>query len=89
MEKQTLILIRDFLFKSFIVGILFAILLFVMTTTFWDYASSIIYSKFTVNQKELGELVVDSFIHLRLFLIFIFLVPAISLHWVIKSTFKK
>ena len=88
MEKQNLILIRDFLFKSFIVGILFAILLFVMTTIFWDFASSVIYSKFTVSQKELGELVVNSFLHLRLFLVFIFLVPAISLHWVIKSKFK-
>lgn len=85
MQKQNLTLIRDFLFKTFIVGLLFAIFLFAMTVTFWGPWSSLIYSKFQVTEKELGELVVTSFLCLRFYLVFVILVPAIGLHWVIKS----
>lgn len=80
-----MILIRDFLFKTFIVGILFAIVLFILTTTFWNIWSSLIFSKFQVTPKELGTLVVNSFLCLRFYLVFIILVPGISLHWLIKT----
>ena len=85
MEKQKLILIRDFFLKTFVVGLGFAILLFVMTAIFWDKWSGFLYAKFQVPQKELGVLVVDSFLHLRLYLIFVILVPGIAMHWLIKS----
>ena len=85
MEKQKLILIRDFLLRTFVVGLAFAILLFVMTATFWDKWSGFIYTKFQLPKAELGKLVVDSFLHLRLYLIFVILVPGISIHWLIKS----
>ena len=85
MEKQKLILIRDFLLKTFIVGLGFAILLFVMTATFWDKWSSFLYAKFLVPRAELGRLVVDSFLYLRLYLVFVILAPGIALHWLIKS----
>ena len=85
MEKQKLILIRDFLLKTFVIGFAFAILLFVMTAVFWDKWSTFLYTKFEVPKKELGELVIDSFLHLRLYLIFVLLVPGISMHWLIKS----
>ena len=85
MEKQNLILFRNIFLKTFIVGILFAIFLFVMTATFWDFFSPIALSKFHVNQEELGKIVLRSFINLRFYLIFVLLVPGIGLHWVIKS----
>ncbi len=85
MKKQNLILIRNIFFKTFIVGLLFALFLFVMTATLWSHWAPFVFSIFQVNEKELGEIVVKSFINLRFFLIFILLVPAISLHWVIKS----
>ena len=85
MEKQKLILIRDFLLKTFVVGLGFAILLFVMTTAFWDKWSTFLYAKFLVPKDELGELVVDSFLHLRLFLVFVILVPGIAMHWLVSS----
>ena len=85
MEKQKLILIRDFFLKTFIVGLGFAILLFVMTAVFWGKWSDFLYTRFQVPKKELGVLVVDSFLHLRLYLIFVILVPGIAMHWLIKS----
>ena len=85
MEKQKLILIRDFLLKTFVIGLAFAILLFVMTVIFWDKWSGFIYTEFQVSQKELGELFVNSFLYLRLYLIFVVLVPGIAMHWLVKS----
>lgn len=85
MKKQDLVLVRNIFFKTFIVGLLFALFLFVMTATLWSHWAPLVFSIFQVNEKELGGIVVTSFINLRFFLIFILLVPAISLHWVIKS----
>lgn len=84
-EKQKLILIRDFLFKTFVVSFIFALLLFLITKFFWNNWSSLVYSTFQVSPSELGTLVVNSFLYLRLYLVFVLLVPAISLHWLIKS----
>ena len=85
MEKQKLIFIRDFLLRTFVIGLVFAILLFVITATFWDRWSGFLYAKFQVPKDELGELVVDSFLHLRLYLIFVILVPGLAMHWLIRS----
>ncbi len=85
MKKQNLMLIRNIFFKTFIIGLLFTLFLFVMTATFWNQWSSFVYSIFQVDQKELGKIVVRSFVNLRFYLIFILLVPAIGLHWTIKS----
>ena len=85
MEKQKLLLIRDLLLKTFIVGLAFAILLFVMTATFWDKWSGFICTIFQLPKNELGELVVNSFLGLRFYLIFVILVPGIATHWLIKS----
>ena len=85
MEKKKLIFLKSFLFKTFIVGILFAILLFFGTATFWDKWSSFLYMRFHVNEEELGKLVINSFLYLRFFLVFLILVPAISLHWLSKT----
>ncbi len=85
MEKQKLIFIRDLLFKTFIVGFGLAIFIFVMTVTFWDKWSGFLYAKFLVPRAELGRLVVDSFLYLRLYLVFVILAPGIAIHWLINS----
>lgn len=85
MQKQNLKLIRDILFRIFVIGVLFAIFFFVMTASFWDFWTSMIYSKFQVSEKEFGGKVVDFFLYLRFYLVFIILVPAIALHWIIKT----
>jgi len=85
MDKQSLILIRSFLLKTFVVGLVFTLLLFFGTVKFWEPWSTMVYSRFQVTPKELGAMVVKSFLCLRAFLIFGLLVPAISLHWVIKT----
>ncbi len=85
MDKQTLTLIKRFLFKTFFVGLFFAILMFFATLYFWGPWSSLIASKFYLNSSELGELVVKNFLMIRFYLVFVFLVPAIGLHWTLKE----
>ena len=85
MNKQNLILLKSFLFKTFIVGIMFAVLIFVLTFCFWDKFSYIASSKFQVTQQDLGLVVINFFSILRFYLIFVILVPLIALHWLIES----
>ncbi|MBI3308804.1 MAG: hypothetical protein HYZ79_05470 [Candidatus Melainabacteria bacterium] len=89
MEKQNLQLIRDFLFKTFIIGIVFAILLITLTMLFWEQWSSFLYGKFLITDKELGKLFVNSVLHLRFYLLFVILTPAIALHWILKCKNSK
>lgn len=86
MEKKNLILIRNLLFRIFVVGLLFALVLFFLTCTFWDRWSSMVFSNFEVTPKELGALFVSSMLYTRFYLIFVILVPAIALHGLIKTT---
>lgn len=85
MEKQKLIILRNFLLKTFIVGVLFTLAIFALTSAFWETACTLVYSIFHVSGEELGKLVVTSFLALRFYLVFIILVPAIGLHWTIVS----
>lgn len=85
MQKQNLVLFRNLLFKIFIVGFLFAILLFFLTTTFWDKWSGMVFAKFGVASKELGEMFVNSMLYTRFYLLFVILTPCVALHWLIKT----
>ncbi|GEM_PF-910319 len=85
MEKQKLLFIRDFLFKYFVVSLIFAIIFFILTKTFWDFGSSLVYSTFHVSKEEFGKMTVCWFLQLRFFIIFILLVPALTLHWTVKN----
>ena len=70
---------------AFIVGLLFALLIFFLTFNFWDKWSFVVVSKFNVTPKELGELFVNSMLYARFYLVFVILAPAIALHWLVKS----
>ena len=85
MDKKNLTLIRDLLLKTFLIGLVFGVLLFVMTVTFWEQWSSFVFAKFQIPKSELGEMFVNSLLYLRLYLIFVILVPGIAVHWTIKS----
>lgn len=85
MTKESLTLLRGFLFRAFIVGLLFALIVFGFTYFFWDRWSLMVCSKFLLTKEELGKLVVNSFIYTRFFLIFFLLTPAISLYWTLKK----
>lgn len=85
MEVNKIIFFRNFLFRTFIIGVLFAIFLGVMTLTFWDSLVSLSQQFFKMDEKELGELMLNFFMHVRLILLFLFLAPTLALHWMVKG----
>jgi hypothetical protein len=85
MEKEKIIFFRNFLFKTFIVGLAFAIFYFITSIAFWNTAfMSWIERTFKVNDAEVGNLILSFFSTLRLVLVFLILAPCIALHWMIK-----
>ena len=86
MENNKIIFWRNFLLRTFFVGFLLAILLFVATIYFWQNWSSLLNNIFSVDEKELGKMFINSMLYLRILLFFIFLAPAIALHLLVKKS---
>lgn len=86
MDLQQLTQLRNFFFKAFLIGLAAFLILLFGTIFIWDIWSSFIELKLKVNPATLGELVVNSFLITRMIIIFLFLVPAIALHIIIKKS---
>jgi uncharacterized membrane protein YqhA len=80
MNSEKIIFLRNLLFRTFIAGMILAIIIFVVTWTFWDQWAPFLNDIFKIEEKDLGKLVVNSFLNLRIFLVFMLLAPAIALH---------
>lgn len=85
MENQKIVFWRNFLLRTFLIGLLLGILLLVLTGMFWQPWSSMIQANFSVQPERLGELFANSILNLRLFLLFILLAPAVALHSLVKK----
>ena len=86
MEIQKIIFVRNFLFRTFLIGLAFAIFYFIATIAFWNSSIiSWIESKFKVSEAEIGVLTLSFFSLIRFTLAFIILAPCIALHWMIKK----
>jgi hypothetical protein len=81
MEREKIILLRNVFIRAFIVGVLFAIVFFVITLALWDTWTRLVTHWFPVDEKDLGRVALEFFTHIRIVLVFFFLVPAIALHW--------
>jgi len=80
MENDKIIFWRNFLLRALLIGILFAILTFVFLLAFWHTWESWIANFFGTNEKDLGIVLLNFFMNVRLVLLFLFLSPAIALH---------
>ena len=81
MDYEKIIFFRNFFFRAFIIGVAFALFYFITTYAFWDTAVSWATRFFKIDAKEFGRLVLVFFVELRIVLVFLFLVPALALHW--------
>jgi hypothetical protein len=85
MEHDKIIFFRNFLFRAFIIGVAFALFYFFVTYVFWSTWVPWVSSFFKVEEKELGRLALVFFMILRIVLVFLFLVPALALHWMARK----
>jgi hypothetical protein len=85
MEHEKIIFFRNFLFRAFIIGVAFALFYFFVTYVFWSTWVPWVSSFFKVEEKELGRLALVFFMILRIVLVFLFLVPALALHWMARK----
>lgn len=86
METKKLLLLRNLFFKAFLIGLAAFLILLFGTIFIWEIWSSFIEAKLNVAPATLGELVVNSFLLSRMIIVFLFLVPAIALHVIIKNS---
>jgi hypothetical protein len=85
MEYEKIIFFRNFFFRAFIIGVAFALFYFIATYVFWDTAVSWAAQFFKIDEKEFGSLVLMFFVELRVVVVFLFLVPALALHWMARK----
>ncbi len=85
MEKNKIIFLRDFLFRTFLVGIVFAIFLFILTFVLRDVWLSMAASFFYLEPRQIDQLVLSFFLNVRLVLVFLILAPALALHLMQKG----
>jgi hypothetical protein len=88
MNHENIILWRNILLRSFVIGLLFAIVLFLLTIAFWREATAWVAYLFQVDQRALGRIVLQFFTNVRLIVVFLFLVPALALHWTARKLGK-
>ena len=85
MEHAKIIFLRNVFFRAFIVGVLITLLFLILTLALWNTWAGWVIHLFAVDEKDLGRIVLEFFTHVRIVLIFFFLVPAIALHWTAKK----
>jgi hypothetical protein len=85
MDYGKIIFFRNFFVRAFIIGVVFALFYFIVTYAFWDTWASWATHVFKTDEKELGRVVLMFFVELRLVLVFLFLVPALALHWMART----
>lgn len=85
MEREKIIFFRNLFLRAFVVGVVFALVLLGATFLLWDTAAAMMLSLLKVDEKEFGRIVLTFFVHVRLVVVFLFLVPAVALHWTAKK----
>jgi hypothetical protein len=83
-EREQIIFLRNFFLRAFVIGIGFALVYLIVTYALWDTWTSWATHLFRIEEKELGKLALVFFMQLRIVLVFLFLVPALALHWMVR-----
>ena len=85
MEPHRIRFFRNFLFRCFIVGALFAGLFILLTLSLSESLMPWAAGLFSVEVDELREMSLQFFIHVRIVLVFFLLTPALALHWMLSG----
>ncbi|HEY1871644.1 MAG TPA: hypothetical protein VGG71_11345 [Chitinophagaceae bacterium] len=86
MQREKIVFFRNFLFRTFFIGVLFAIFILIIATAFKNTFDVWAAKLFGMEKDEVGEILFGFFMNIRLVLLFLILSPAIALHWMLKKT---
>jgi hypothetical protein len=85
MTVTQMIFWRNFLLRTFLIGILLALLMFVLIRVFWSTWVTAAVSMVHVEEPVLAQAVVQMFMEMRIVIIFFLIAPALALHWMIRG----
>lgn len=85
METEKIIFFRNFLLRTFFIGVLIAIFFALVTFGLWDMMMPWVANLFKIEPEEMGELVIGFFMNVRIVLVFFMLAPALALHWMSRG----
>ncbi len=85
METEKILFLRNFLFRTFLIGLVIAIVLGLVTIAFWHSLVPWAAGLIGIQPAEVRELTIVFFMDIRIILIFFMLTPALGLHWMYKS----
>jgi hypothetical protein len=85
MNYETLRLVRNILLRSFVVGIVIALVLGSVILIGWTTWMGMASEWFHTDSATLTPLVLKFFVEIRFFLLFIVLTPALAIHWTLRS----
>ena len=85
METDKILFLRNFLFKTFLVGLVLAVILFIGMIALRGVWLSVAMSLFHLEEPEINEAIFAFILDVRLVLLFFILAPALALHWMVKN----
>lgn len=88
-DLERLRLIRNVLLRTFVVGFVIALVLGLVTMMGWVKWMTMASAWFHTDPATLTPLVLNFFLDIRFFLLFIVLAPALAMHWTIKKAEEK
>ncbi len=89
MTYETLRLVRNLLLRGFVAGLGITLVLALVTMSFWNTWMDVATVWFRTDAATLTPIVLQFFVAVRFFLLYILLVPALALHWSLKKDFDK
>jgi hypothetical protein len=81
MEREKIIFLRNLFLRAFAVGVLFALFYLIATLALWHAYVPWLVERFKLDEKEVAALTISFFANVRIVIVFVFLVPALALHW--------
>jgi ABC-type arginine/histidine transport system permease subunit len=85
MNTTTLRLARNLLLRSFVVGLVIALLLGLIVMAGWSTWIDLASAWFHTDEATLTPIILQFFMTIRFFLLFILLTPALAIHWTLKK----
>lgn len=84
MTYETLHLLRNLLLRTFVIGLVIVLLLGFATVAGWQTWTLTASEWLHADEITVTRVILEFFLSVRFFLLFIVLAPAIAIHWTLK-----